>query len=579
MTNNNKIQVKKVDVLGIKGRLTLAALLVVTIMFIIRYLDWWFQSEHIPSNWKNSPLQFLDYLLFSILSFVIFLGTFLKLGTWFAIWHMAKPKYIAPRDGIKVAFVTCYVPGSEPVEMLRKTLIAMKNVRYPHDTWVLDEGNSPEVIELTKEIGVYHFSRKDVEIYNQQHGKFKIKTKAGNLNSWQHAHGDEYEIVAQIDMDNIPHPDILIRTIGYFDDKSIGFVGIPQVYGNTHNWISKGASEQTHLFYGPVQQGFYGCNMPFLIGNAHIYRSEALKSMDGYVSHISEDHITGLHFYSNKWKGVYVSENLAEGEGPLTWQDYFNQQLRWSYGLFDVLFKHSYKHFPKMPWKQRINYFFAQLFYFTGIASSLGFLLITLYFIFGINTANMDLNEWLNYFLPPFILSHIIHVYIHKYYINPKKEPIFGFLGMFLGQAANLIYTFAFIQFILGKKLTYVVTPKGENQNKVDNSMIIFRPFVIMLYITTISLIFGIYFNRDSIVMNFWAIHNIFMLSAIITSDSLANALMSIKSKLSNKLFTSKVIVSSIFVIINAGIFYTLLDFITRKTPQLIATLSVVKTP
>jgi cellulose synthase (UDP-forming) len=44
-----------------------------------------------------------------------------------------------PPRGLRVAFITTFVPGSEPLEMLRRTLASMVVADYPHDTWLLDE--------------------------------------------------------------------------------------------------------------------------------------------------------------------------------------------------------------------------------------------------------------------------------------------------------------------------------------------------------------------------------------------------------------------------------------------------------
>jgi hypothetical protein len=72
----------------------------------------------------------------------------------------------------------------------------------------------------------------------------------------------------------------------------------------------------------------------------------------------AEDYLTGVYFFSNGWKGVYLPQVVAEGHGPVNWVGYFNQQTRWSYGLFEILFKHSYKHFFKLTLKQKINIFY-----------------------------------------------------------------------------------------------------------------------------------------------------------------------------------------------------------------------------
>jgi hypothetical protein len=57
-------------------------------------------------------------------------------------------------------------------------------------------------------------------------------------------------------MDHIPRKEYLIKLMGYFQDKSVGFVRIPQIYKNTENWIAKGAAEQSYYFYGPIMRAY-----------------------------------------------------------------------------------------------------------------------------------------------------------------------------------------------------------------------------------------------------------------------------------------------------------------------------------
>ena len=99
-------------------KLVYAILVALAVLFSFRYIFWWFDSKHVPSNWINSNLHSLDYALFGVLSFVVFIGLILRFGSWFTLWFASKPKYMKPQKGLKVALLTCYVPGKEPVEML-----------------------------------------------------------------------------------------------------------------------------------------------------------------------------------------------------------------------------------------------------------------------------------------------------------------------------------------------------------------------------------------------------------------------------------------------------------------------------
>lgn len=509
--------VVKTNVFTASSRAFYIVLVSLELFFLLSYIFWWFNPGHIPSNW-GSLFHIFDVVVFALLSFVVFIGTLVRLGSWFALFFASRPKHITPQKGLKVAFLTCYVPGKEPIDMLITTLQAMRGVRYPHDTWVLDEGDSSEVGEICKILGVKHFSRLEVSKYNQDSGLYRSKTKAGNHNAWRDKHDKKYDIVAQIDMDHVPEANFFERTLGYFRDSKVGLVGMPQVYKNTDNWIARGAAEQSYFFHGPMQQGFYGSDMPFLIGTSHIYRVSAMNDIGGYGPTIVEDHLTGMGFYAKKWKGVFVPELLAKGEGPVNWVDYFNQQMRWSYGLFEILFKHTPRIIHKLNWRQKINYFLAQLYYFTGVAVFVGFLLTVAYLVFGVHAANMNLFEWIKFSFPPFILANMIQVYIHKFNIDPENEPIFGFLGMFLGLAANIIYAIAFFKLITGQELKYMVTQKGSAGHKQRVPLSTFKIHLILACIMLIALISSFLSEHGAIQLRFWAIFNIVIFLSIALS-------------------------------------------------------------
>ena len=112
--------------------------------------------------------------------------------------HREPPR---PTSGLRVAFITTFVPGSESLDMLRRTLASMMAADYPHDTWLLDEGDNPEVRILCRQLGVRHFSRSGIVEYNQASGRFLARTKAGNHNSWYAQYAGQYDIVAQVDTD------------------------------------------------------------------------------------------------------------------------------------------------------------------------------------------------------------------------------------------------------------------------------------------------------------------------------------------------------------------------------------------
>ncbi|MBP9827205.1 glycosyltransferase, partial [Candidatus Saccharibacteria bacterium] len=351
--------------------------IIITTIFAV----WWFQPNHIPNNFTGFN-HIIDMLLFAGVSYVVWHPILMQVLSWAIGSHIKESPEKNPQKGLKVAFVTTFVPQSESLELLHKTLPAMVAAHYRHDTWLLDEGNDLKVREICEQYGVKHFSRHQRSRFNLKDGKYATKTKGGNHNSWYDTYGNHYDFVAQIDTDFIPSRNFLIKTLGHFKNPKVAFVGTPQIYGNTDNsFIPKGAAEQTYSFYGPILRGMSGMDSTLLIGANHVIRVAALKSVDHYSAHITEDLLTGMKLHAKGWTSVYVPEALAIGEGPTNWQAYLNQQMRWAYGCIDVLLRHNPKLFKTMSMRRRIYYFLIQQHYFSGVAMVLSMILLGLYFI------------------------------------------------------------------------------------------------------------------------------------------------------------------------------------------------------
>ena len=506
-------------------------LLTVGVFLTYGFGFWWFEPSHISHNFSGDWHLF-DFILFFALSYVVWHSIVMELFSWYMVASMRRPDAPPPvQKGLRVAYVTAFVPGAEPYEVLEKTLSAMVIVKYPHDTWVLDEGNDPQVIALCDKYGALHYSRKDRQRFNTEDGKFAKKTKGGNYNSWLHHYDRHYDIVAQHDVDFIPEKDFLLRTLGYFNDPDVAFIGTPQIYGNTgESRIACGAAQQTYGFYGPIQKGFYGHGMTLLIGANHIMRMEAYRAIDGYTAHIAEDMLTGMKLYAHEkeWKSVYVPDTLFVGEGPTTWSAYFGQQMRWSYGCMDIVFRHAPTLFSKMTIRRIINYVLLQQFYFSGVAQAAGVMLLTLYFLFGITSGNLQLLPIFLLYLPLLIFQQIFQLWIQQFNIEPKTERGFYFTGKIMFIAAWPIFFLAFIGVLRKKRLSYVVTPKGNSEEKVYEPKL-FVPHLILGSITLCDILIGFYIHHSAPQILFWAALNTVCMYGLFFSQALPAAIAYLK--------------------------------------------------
>lgn len=514
-----------------KGVFCLLALLGVSITAYFAFL--WFEPAHIPSNFKGG-WHVLDYILFGVLSYIVWHHILMELFSWYITAYIQRPVAQPVLDpSLRVAYCTAYVPGSEPYDILEKTLKAMVAVDYPHDTWLLDEGNDKKAQAICKKYGVLHFSRHGIEEYNGLSGRFKRKTKGGNYNSWLHSNAEHYDIVAQHDVDFIPRKDFLTKTLGYFNDPTVAFVGTPQVYGNeSESWIARGAAEQTYGFYGPIQKGFYGHHMTLLIGANHIMRMKAYEDIDGYTAHIAEDMLTGMKLYAHEgeWKSVYVPEALLIGEGPSTWDAYLVQQMRWAFGCMDILFRHAPALFAQMNARKVINYVLLQQFYFSGIAQAVGVGLMMLYFFLGINSAAMAVGSSILLFYAILILYQtLFQMWMQRFNITPATENGLLLRGKVLAIAAWPIYFLAFVSVIFKWHLTYKVTPKGSSQSTAYVPML-FIPHLILGTVTLLGIVWGIHSDRTAGPILFWALLNTGFMYYFYFSQAIPSFLIHLKN-------------------------------------------------
>ena len=97
------------------------------------FLGWWIGGGHVPTNFTGSA-HAIDYALFAALTIVLSHRLFMDAFSWVIAWGI-KPEGPVPAvaPGLKVAFITTFVPASEPIAMLLRTLPAMLRADYPHD--------------------------------------------------------------------------------------------------------------------------------------------------------------------------------------------------------------------------------------------------------------------------------------------------------------------------------------------------------------------------------------------------------------------------------------------------------------
>jgi cellulose synthase (UDP-forming) len=413
----------------------------------------------------------------------------------FFLGWMRKPRHIPAPDGYRVAMISLTVPGSESLDIVRKQLVAMTRVSYPHESWILvDKVHSPEIEALAATLGVRYFSRHDrarwgdlVEYWNQPEAPFKAKTKAGNVNAWLdaiHRIGNDYELFTQLDIDHLPLPEYFDRVLGYFRSGKIAWVQAPSVYGNFDRWTSRGSAEQELVLQGPLQSGFYGFSgTPFIIGSHCTYRMSAIREIGGFQPTRAEDHLDTVILTSKGYEGVFVPEVIAVGDGPETFETYVGQQFAWAYSMITVMVRFT----PRLIWRytprQAVQFLFVQTWYtLWSIAMCLMFCLPSIALLGNVSISHTNFWDFTAHSAPQTLVACLIWFWSRKWF-QPRGVAM-SWRGIILHVARWPVVLSALIQVILRVQKPYMITRKGVDIGTG-------RPFSLAPYVPYFILMLG----------------------------------------------------------------------------------------
>ncbi|MEU5207613.1 glycosyltransferase family 2 protein [Streptomyces sp. NPDC020742] len=474
-----------------------------------------------PSHWtqRDYPafafLPTLDTVMLISIALIEFFRCMNVLSNAHATLVARDPIPVIPESGTRVAFLTSFVPGKEPLAMVTKTLEAAVKIRHRGllHVWLLDEGDDPEVKEVCRRLGVHHFTRKGVPQWNQTKGPHRAKTKHGNYNAWLAAHGDDYDYFASVDTDHVPLPNYLERMLGFFRDPDVGFVIGPQVYGNYDTFVTKAAESQQFLFHALIQRAGNRYGAPMFVGTSNAVRISALKQIGGLYDSITEDMATGfeMHRHRNpatgkKWRSVYTPDVLAVGEGPTAWTDFFTQQLRWSRGTYETILKQFWKAPFSLPPGRLFNYTMMVIFYpMSALNWILAALSCALFLGLGASGVEIDPSVWMMLYGNASALQIGLYIWNRRHNVSPHEpEGSGGIAGMVMSALSAPIYARSLFDAVLRRKSTFVVTPKGDSSSP-DTLFGTFRVHLFFLVVFGGSLVASFVLGHSHPAMITWA--------------------------------------------------------------------------
>jgi cellulose synthase (UDP-forming) len=386
---------------------------------------------------------------------------------WFSLLLMRRPKLMQARQGWKVGVVTTFVPGAESFEMLAETLRALVAMEYPHDTWVLDEGDDRRVKALCIEVGARYFSRKHLSHYQTERGIFRSRTKHGNYNAWLYEVGfAQYEIITSFDPDHVPDSAYLVNVLGYFADPTIGYVQAPQVYYNQNaSFIARGAAEETYEYYSASQMASYAMGFPIVTGCHTTHRVTALRQVAGFAPHDADDLLLTYLYRASGWKGVYVPKILAQGLTPVDWSAYLTQQLRWARSVLDIKFRVCPKLMGRLSLSARACSVLHGLYYLQGLTTLAGALLLAFMLSTGLIPQFVS-SATLSKLLVLYAAMQLSAFYKQRFFLGGPTERGLHWRAGLLRLAKWPYLVLALMDVIFDRKHPYYVTSKVRTQSR-----------------------------------------------------------------------------------------------------------------
>jgi len=379
-----------VDKLSSHGQFKLAiarVAMVLAAVFTLRYFCW-------RVLYTTNPAARIFFYAFLTAEALSFLESALF---YFTAWSPTRYSRPSPLPGRTVdVFIPTY---NEPVDLLRETVLCAVNMRYPHKTYILDDGQRPEVRRLAEEFGCGYLARED-----------RSHAKAGNLNNALHQTTGEF--IVTLDADHVASPELIDECLGFFADTEVAVVQGTQDFYNLDsfqhlvNWRTRAGWQQQELFFSVIQPGKDRHNATFYCGSPAILRRSALEQIGGFpTGTITEDMHTSLRLQKKGWRVLYYNRTLARGLAPQTFTGFATQWQRWGQGAMQVLRQEKPFRSRELSLTQKISYFSSFFFYWMSWVKLFFVLTPILSLLLGQFPLYTDPASYASYFLPYFFIN------------------------------------------------------------------------------------------------------------------------------------------------------------------------------
>jgi len=417
----------------LKKKKMLLLLIILGFLSSLNYFYWWIYKIGL-----QNPVTIVGFLI--VLFYIIVQVYFL----WIIYLNASHPqKAQADKKYTVDVFLPTY---NEPIKLVERTIKAVKEIKYPHTTYLIDDGNIKAYKKLAEKYNINYIARGNNE-----------RQKAGNINNvLKHSQG---EIIAVFDIDHIPQENYLDFVVGHFADPGVGFVQVAlDHYNHSESYVARACWILSDDFFAAPMLGMSEMNSAVIFGSNSIFRREALLSIGGYQPGLAEDLHTSIKLHAAGWQSRYVAKILAKGLVPADLVAFFKQQFKWAHGVFEVLFKYFPSLIKSLTINQIICYSTRMTYYLAG-PIVFAHIVLVIFALFS-RTLNLKMADYIIYSIPFIAVFFLIQVYIKIFYYIKEKKKGFHVSGYLLVLGTWPVYTTALLSALFRIKIPFIATPK-----------------------------------------------------------------------------------------------------------------------
>lgn len=492
------------------GRFVAAAL---CIFLAFRYV-WWHGTAGMPKGqglpsqiWAWTFFFFETMAILSASTVYVFMARTLDRSRD-ADQHSASPLKGAPVDVLIATY-------NESADILERTIIGAKGIDHPDlRVFVLDDGARPWVHNLATELGALYIQRTE-----------RLHAKAGNVNNGlRHAlaTGRRPEFILLLDADFIASRSILKRTLGLFDDPTVGIVQTPQHFFNpdpvqSNLLCSKVWPDEQRFFFEVLLPCKDAWGVAFCCGTSAVFRVAALEATGGLATEtVTEDMLTSFKMEEYGYRTIFLNEPLSIGLAPEGLREYISQRCRWCLGAVQQIYtRWSFLGRARLRLVSRFSNIDVLLYWLFSFPFKL--FIVTAPMVYWWTGASVIIGDELLTWLGPYAVATVMFMSL---YTGNRVLPIMTDVTQLLSAIA--VTSTAVVGLVKPRGHPFKVTAKGTSNESITIHWGYLLPFAVVI----IGTLTGILINLSSytdingakgyLVNLFWSIYNIVFLTLVV---------------------------------------------------------------